>query len=188
MMQKILFIDGCPRKDGVLMRTSRLFIEMLTERGWHADVVDLYDVRLAPCRGCLRCRESRMCMLDDDAAEIAEKMRGADLVVLAAPTFFANVPGPAKNFMDRMSGAAFDTRRRPRFSRDTGYILVTSCGASGLADRISGQSAGAIRAMRRFFGMSGMRFRGCLAVTDANHVSAPSDSLRRKMERLAGSF
>jgi len=47
---------------------------------------------------------------------------------MAAPTFFANVPGPAKNFLDRMSGAAFDTKRRPRFSHETGYLILTLCG------------------------------------------------------------
>lgn len=185
MTGEVLFINGCPRKDGVLLRSSRIFLEMLAERGWRVEEVDLYDTRLAPCRGCLRCRENGMCILDDDASGIAKKLHKADLVVMAAPTFFANVPGPAKNFMDRMSGAAFDTKLRPRFSSDTGYLLLTSCGVSGLVDRISGQSAGAIRAMRMFFGMSGMRFRGSLVVTGAYQAVQPSESLRRKMMRLA---
>ena len=185
MTGEILFINGCPRKDGVLLRSSRIFLEMLAERGWRVEEVDLYDTRLGPCRGCLRCRENGMCILDDDATGIAKKLHKADLVVMAAPTFFANVPGPAKNLMDRMSGAAFDTKRRPRFSSDTGYLLLTSCGVSGLVDRISGQSAGAIRAMRTFFGMSGMRFRGSLVVTGAYQAVQPSEALRRKMLRFA---
>ena len=185
MTREVLFINGCPRKDGVLLRSSRIFLEMLAERGWRVEEVDLYDTRLAPCRGCLRCRENGKCILDDDASGIAKKLHKVDLVVMAAPTFFANVPGPAKNFMDRMSGAAFDTKRRPRLSSDTGYLLLTSCGVSGLVDRISGQSAGAIRAMRTFFGMSGMRFRGSLVVTGAYQAVQPSEALRRKMLRLA---
>lgn len=185
MNRNVLFIDGCPRKDGVLLRSSRLFLDMLTEQGWHLEEVDLYDARLAPCRGCLRCRESGKCFFEDDAAKITEKLRHAGLVVMAAPTFFANVPGPANNFLDRMSGAAFDTKRRPRFSHETGCLILTSCGVSGLVDRISGQSAGSIHAMRTFFGMSGMRYRGSLVVTGAYTAVRPSEALRRKMLRLA---
>jgi multimeric flavodoxin WrbA len=115
----------------------------------------------------------------------AERFLRADLVVMAAPTFFKNIPGPAKNFLDRFSGTAFDSDLKPRFSHDTGYLLMTSCGAPAIADHLSGQSAGAIRSMRSFFDMSGMRYRGSLVLTDANKIKEPPVSFRRKMLRLA---
>lgn len=53
------------------------------------------------CSDCRRCHKKHGCILEDDMAEICHKLIKADIIVLGSPTYFHNVSGPMKNFMDR---------------------------------------------------------------------------------------
>lgn len=52
------------------------------------------------------------------------------MVVLAAPTYWANVPAIVKNMFDRLLGVAMeeaDKFPKPRLSAKQKYILLTAC-------------------------------------------------------------
>ena len=49
-----------------------------------------------------------MCIHKDDVQEIAELLKLCDIVILAAPTYWANVPAIVKNLFDRLLGVAME--------------------------------------------------------------------------------
>lgn len=70
-----------------------------------ADVEVLYarKLEIAPCTGCFNCwlKTPGSCSQKDDAETAGEKMRSADVVVLATPVYFFNMTTCMKNLMER---------------------------------------------------------------------------------------
>jgi multimeric flavodoxin WrbA len=61
----------------------------------------LARLKLAGCVACERCFEDGLCAIEDDFQGVAEKLVAADVIVLAAPLYFWNVPAQAKLLIDR---------------------------------------------------------------------------------------
>jgi len=65
------------------------------------ETVSLKGKTINFCVGCLACQKTQKCVLRDDAAALAEKVKNADAVVFAAPVYYYSVPGLLKTFLDR---------------------------------------------------------------------------------------
>lgn len=65
------------------------------------EIVSLRDKSIGFCRGCLACLKLGKCVIDDDAVEIAEKMKSADVLVFATPVYYYSVSGQLKTMLDR---------------------------------------------------------------------------------------
>ena len=68
--------------------------DILTERliagakdaGHQVEEISLKGKNLKFCIGCLACQQTQKCVLNDDAIEIAEKMKEADTLVFSTPS------------------------------------------------------------------------------------------------------
>jgi multimeric flavodoxin WrbA len=62
----------------------------------------LSDMVIKPCRGCLKCVYKGTCaILDDDFGVLWEKLKSADGLIIAAPTYLFSPPGIVKMVVDR---------------------------------------------------------------------------------------
>ena len=94
---KILAICGSPRKGN----TEFMLNIMLKDRN-DSEIVLLRELKIKNCIGDDSCMKTKECHIkDDDANEIYKKMEEADTIILASPSYFSNVTGIMKNFMDR---------------------------------------------------------------------------------------
>lgn len=121
--------------------------------------VDLYKKNIGFCRGCRVCLERGSCVQEDDIQEIAGLLKQCNAVVLAAPVYWASVPGAVKNMFDRLLGTAMEETAafpRPRLSHSQSYVLLTACNTPAPFAWMFGQSRGALRNMSEFFRTSGM--------------------------------
>lgn len=68
------------------------------------DIVSVADCRVNPCIGCNSCftREGNQCFQKDDMTEIYEKLRNADIVVIASPVYFYGISAQLKAIIDRL--------------------------------------------------------------------------------------
>lgn len=97
----VLGIAGSPRRQG---NTDLLLDQFLigAERGGsRAERVILSRCQIAHCVACESCFEARFCAIDDDFQRVEEKILTADVIALAAPVYFWNLPGHAKSLVDR---------------------------------------------------------------------------------------
>ena len=98
----ILIINGSPRgmhgNTGVLIHAC---LDALKQEGVDTEVVNLGEIALHPCNGCMTCSRTGICPIKDDVAGIQKKMLAADGFVYASPNYMMNVSGHMKMFMDR---------------------------------------------------------------------------------------
>lgn len=183
--QKLLAILGSPHENGTTARMLRCACDCAEKSGWQAETVSLYRQTLAYCRGCRRCGQDGVCVIGDDLAGIRRKLLYCDVVILAAPTYWANVPAAVKNLFDRLVGAAMeDTSRfpKPRFSPSQRYLLLTSCNTPAPFDRLAGQSSGSLRAMNEFFRTGGMKRLGQVTYPGARGSTGLPPSVVKKIQ------
>ena len=185
MEKKLLAISGSPHKNGATGAMLQFAIKTAEQRGWKVDYINLYEKNLAYCKGCNTCLKTANCVLQDDIQEIAGLLRECDMVILASPVYWANVPAAVKNLFDRLRGVAMEETAsfpKPRLSGKQRYLLLTACNTPAPFSWICGQSKGAIRNMKEFFKTSGMKYAGACVWTGQNKKEMPHH-ISKKIER-----
>lgn len=183
--KRVLAILGSPRKDGVIAAMLERSIQAARRAGHTVTRIDLYEKHLAFCAGCRACLDTGTCIQKDDIQEIVSLLQESQIVVLAAPTYWANVPAPVKNLFDRLLGAAMEetaTFPKPRLS-GRGYMLLTACNTPWPFSWLFGQSRGAIRNMDEFFKTAGMRPMEKVVCANTGKQKTVSVRVLRKIER-----
>lgn len=104
---KIVAIVGSPRKKG---NTSTLLSEVCKgaqEMGFETEIVFLSDYALKDCIGCEGCSKTGVCVVQDDMQTLYKKIKSSDALILGSPTYFYNVSGLMKSFLDRLYSFEF---------------------------------------------------------------------------------
>jgi len=100
---RVLGIVGSPRKGG---NTDSMVKEVLSgaaEGGAETEKVSLADLRIEPCRACDGCVKGA-CLIDDDFASVAVKMRAAEAWVIGTPVYWWGPTAQTKAWIDRWYG------------------------------------------------------------------------------------
>ncbi len=128
---KVIAFNGSPRKNGNTAHLLQALGEGLGAEGVELERIDICKEALRGCTACGKCVENQdeRCVLEGDPMnEWIQKMKGADGIVLASPTYFANVSAETKALIDR-SGYV---------SRANGVLLKRKVGAAVVAVRRAG--------------------------------------------------
>ncbi len=104
-MSKVIILNGSPRKNGVDAGIASMIAEEFPEAGHPVDVVDVCDLNVKGCLGCMACRKSGTCVQKDDMADLIDKIRASDLLVLMSPIYFGAETGQTKIVLDRFTSA-----------------------------------------------------------------------------------
>ena len=134
MGNKIVFVQGSPRKNGNTRAVAKIAIE--SAKGSGAEVTEIDATALefkAPgCIGCYKCQNSDeyKCVLDDEVTEKVATLPGYDAVVLASPLYWWSYSAQLKIFVDRMFSLvklSGEEHRSPMSGKIMG-LLATSGG------------------------------------------------------------
>lgn len=104
----ILAIYGSFKSKGITAKMLDHAVASAEAKGITVNKIYLKDEGLLPCLGCRKCLETKACVQQDSIDKIAELVKESDIVLLAAPVYWANVPALVKNFFDRMLGVAME--------------------------------------------------------------------------------
>ncbi|MDV2480963.1 flavodoxin family protein [Methanoculleus sp. Wushi-C6] len=101
MRKKVIALLGSPILDG---NTARLLDEAIRgaeEAGCEVEKIEVAHMDVLPCMEFFQCKESETCLIQDEMAEIFQKFREMDGLIIATPVMTMGVPGRLKSFMDR---------------------------------------------------------------------------------------
>ena len=132
MPRKTLIINGSPRKNG---NTVALIREL--KKHLNGEVVELsaFYSGIAPCVDCRGCWKTAKCVVKDDMQIIYED--DFDNVVIAAPVYFAALPGAVLSLMSRMQPwhAAIFFIKEPLIQRPKKSAAILTAGGKGNAEK-----------------------------------------------------
>lgn len=97
---KALVINCSPVKSGATAEIAAIIAEKLSNEYYVKSIcIDDYD--FAFCKGCRSCHQTAKCVLNDDIPKIMHEFDKADVIVCVAPSYWADIPGQFKAFIDR---------------------------------------------------------------------------------------
>lgn len=102
-MNKIVVLIGSMRKGGNTDLLAREFAEGAGKSN-EVEIISVADYKVNPCIGCNSCftREDKSCFQNDNMAAIYDKLRTADIAVIASPVYFYGISAELKAIIDRL--------------------------------------------------------------------------------------
>ena len=99
---KVTCINGSARNNGSCNYLLDSFVNGITENN-NAEIVKycVGDADLHFCKGCKKCYIDGKCVISDDVQKIVKDILSSDIVVIAAPSYWADVPAQLKTLFDR---------------------------------------------------------------------------------------
>lgn len=101
---KVLAINGSPRPLGNCSNVLNEVQDMFERDGIEMEILHIYEYRLTNCNVCLTCeiRGDGRCYDEDDGFnDILDRMRAADGILLASPTYMNACPSVMQTFLER---------------------------------------------------------------------------------------
>ena len=104
---KIMIISGSRNRAGQTARAADAVRRGSAACGGQTNEVYLPTLRLERCRQCEDngwglCRKEGRCIIADDFAGVADRLRAADAAVFATPVYYADLSESLRAFLDRL--------------------------------------------------------------------------------------
>ena len=97
---KALVINCSPVKNGATAEIVRIVSGRLAEK-YDTKIICIDDYSFGFCRGCRSCHKTAKCFQNDDIGMIMDEFENADVIVAVSPSYWADIPGQFKAFIDR---------------------------------------------------------------------------------------
>lgn len=98
---RVFFLNGSPKLDGATGTMLAIAEKVAQEKGHECQKLCLGDLSLHFCTGCKACYKTGVCPQHDDVSKVMEAIEWADAVVIALPSYWGDMPGQMKTFIDR---------------------------------------------------------------------------------------
>jgi len=122
---KVIAFNGSARKDGnTAILINQVFIE-LEKQDIETEMIQFSGQKIRGCIACYKCfdnKDQRCSVKDDVVNDCIEKMLQADGIILASPTYFADVSSELKALIDRAGLVA--KANSDMFKRKVGAAIV----------------------------------------------------------------
>ncbi len=102
MGKKVFVVSSSPRKGGNSDFLADEFARGARDAGHAVRKIELCDIKLNFCKGCLYCQSHNRCIQKDDMNEIYSIIQHSNVLVFATPIYYYEMSGQLKTFLDRM--------------------------------------------------------------------------------------
>lgn len=129
MSKKVLILSGSPRKNGNSDILCDAFARGAMEAGHDVEKIRVAEKNISYCRACYACRGTGECAIQDDMAEVMQKMIDCDVMVLASPVYFYSIDAQLKAVIDRSVARWTEVKDKEFY-----YIVTAADGAKEAAE------------------------------------------------------
>jgi len=137
---KVVAFNGSARKDGNTAILINQALEELEKQGIETEMIQLSGQRIRGCTACYKCfdNKDKKCAVTEDAMnEYIARMLDADAIILASPTYFADVSAELKALIDRAGLVARANDNMFRRKVGAAIVAVRRAGAIHAFDTIN---------------------------------------------------
>jgi multimeric flavodoxin WrbA len=154
-------ITGSAHRSGTTAALARQFLRGAEEAGHQVYRFDAAYRNVHPCIACEKCRDSGVCVFQDDMRELTLRLLEADAVIFASPIYYYAVSAQLKTVIDRFyaSGAALHGRKK------TALLLA-------MADADTAAAEGALTSFREMAKYLEWTMAGTVAAVDCANAAA----------------
>ena len=96
----VLVMNCSPVRNGATAEIVNIVNTNLQEK-YDIRKICIDDYNFGYCKGCRTCHNTVKCIQNDDVDKIIEQYEWADIIISVAPSYWADIPGQFKAFIDR---------------------------------------------------------------------------------------
>ncbi|MHC4694503.1 MAG: flavodoxin family protein [Planctomycetota bacterium] len=137
---KVIAFNGSARKDGNTAILIKQVFSELEKEGIETEMIQLSGQKIRGCIACYKCFENKdqRCSVKNDVVnDCIEKMLQADGIILASPTYFADVSSELKALIDRAGLVARANNDMFRHKVGAAVVAVRRAGSIHAFDSIN---------------------------------------------------
>lgn len=100
---KAVAFNGSPRKGGNTEILLREVLNVLDQKGFDTELVQVGGKKVKGCIACMKCRQEKdgRCHQENSFLnECIEKMLGADVIIIGSPVYFSDITSETKALID----------------------------------------------------------------------------------------
>lgn len=128
---KAVCILGSPKAKGSTASISAEIIRALHAHGIQTQLYHLSGLNIAYCCGCKSCDITGKCVQTDDVQKIVEDIFDSQLVIVASPSYWGDITGQLKVFIDRCTPYCnTNSNRLPISSTARGVAVAVRAGGN----------------------------------------------------------
>lgn len=134
---RVLGFSGSPRRGGNSELLLDMALKSVVRHGAVAEKIVLNELSIAPCQECGGCDLTGRCVVQDEMQGIYPKLRAAEILIIATPTFFSGPSAQLKAMIDRTQACWVErfVLKRPISDSSTARTgLLLAVGARGGQD------------------------------------------------------
>ncbi|MBR5513640.1 MAG: flavodoxin family protein [Ruminococcus sp.] len=95
-----LIINCSPVRTGATAAIVSIVSDELSKK-YITKTICIDDYKFSFCKGCRSCHYTAKCVINDDISKIINEFEWADIIVSVSPSYWADIPGQFKAFIDR---------------------------------------------------------------------------------------
>jgi multimeric flavodoxin WrbA len=101
---KTVIFNGAKEGDLTIKAIENTLADQLTKKGWAVEPIELRNMQIAACIGCLGCwlKTPGTCVINDDGRETTRKAIQSDLMIWLTPVTFGGYSSELKKAIDRI--------------------------------------------------------------------------------------
>ncbi|MCD8041121.1 MAG: flavodoxin family protein [Clostridia bacterium] len=178
-MLKVTCIVGSARDNG----STAYLIDKLISGLSNKAIVKKYvmgNIDLKFCTGCKQCYIDGNCVQNDDVKDIVTNILDSDYVVIASPSYWADVPGQLKTFFDRNT---------PYGDTNPNRILKATKNIKGIAIAVRAGTRPAeneilLNAIEHYFGHLGIEPIKRISICSTNTLQDLIDNHQKEIQEV----
>lgn len=163
---KALVINCSPVRNGATAEITGLVSGRLST-GYNIRTVCIDDYCFSFCKGCRCCHRTAQCIQHDDVDVLMNDIEQADLIICVSPSYWADIPGQFKAFIDRCTPwCNTHEPHRALSAGKKGYVIALRTGPGMKeCERV-------ISSIEHFFGHLEIKCCGSLGLCGIEHKEA----------------
>ena len=125
----IIAINGSPRAEGNTAKLTREVLTGAVEAGADVKLFQLGSMKVAACRGCLLCKPTAKCIIEDDMSQIYQAIESAHNpkgLVIGTPIYFDHITAQLKTWLDRLFSYTYTELGQKMFPKGFRAVLLAT--------------------------------------------------------------
>ena len=126
--RRALILNCSPVRTGATQEIAEIVADRLSDR-YQTKTVCIDDYRFGFCKGCRQCHRTAACVQTDDVSVLMAEFDRADVIICVSPSYWADIPGQFKAFIDRCTPLCNTHEPRARIAPGKrGYAIALRTG------------------------------------------------------------
>lgn len=137
---KVIAINGSPRTEGNTYHSLLQVGKALRNEGIDFEIIQIGDKLIRgclACNGCVKNRNERCVITNDEVNDCIQKLKEADGILLGSPVHYSGIAGTMKSFLDRVFYVAGVNKSLFRHKVGAAVVAVRRSGGVATFDALN---------------------------------------------------